>query len=268
MSSIITDILSDIKSRIHQLFGTYGWRGDYLDWQSASKKCKGYNETNILEKVKEATLKVKSGEAVYERDSVLFDEVQYSWPLLATLLWVALQKNGRLHVADFGGALGSSYFQNRNFLSNLTELKWSILEQKQFVESGREYVQDDVLQFFFNLKELTQSRGKPDLLLLSCTLPYLETPYGLIENLMEHKIPYIFIDNTYFNYAQRDRICIQSVPPEIYEASYPCWLLDYAKLRNLVANRYTIVSEHHNESHIYIDGKHINYKGFLGKIKA
>jgi putative methyltransferase (TIGR04325 family) len=258
-----------IKERIRRMkTSPYGWKGDYLDWQTAVRKSKGYSEANILEKVKESTLKVKRGEAAYERDSVLFDTVQYSWPLLASLFWVASQKNGRLHVADYGGALGSSYFQNKNFLNSLSELKWSVLEQKQFVETGRAYVQDDTLQFFFNMKELTQSRGKPDLLLLSCTLPYHETPYGLIENLMEYKIPYMLVDNTYFNYEQRDRICIQSVPPEIYAASYPCWLLDYAKLRKLVANKYSIVSEHHNESVIFIDGKQINYKGFLGKINA
>lgn len=41
----------------------------------------------------EATLKVKRGEAVFERDSVLFDEIQYSWPVTAALI-----RNGRLHL--------------------------------------------------------------------------------------------------------------------------------------------------------------------------
>ncbi len=49
-----------------------GWSGDYPSWQAALQKCNGYNANNILLKVKDATLKVKKGEAVYERDSVIF----------------------------------------------------------------------------------------------------------------------------------------------------------------------------------------------------
>ena len=71
---------------------------------------------DILDKVLAATLKVKQGQAVFERDSVLFDEIEYSWPLLAGLMWAAASNGGKLNVLDFGGALGSSYYQNRKFL--------------------------------------------------------------------------------------------------------------------------------------------------------
>ena len=59
--------------------------------------------------------KVKNGEAVYERDSVLFDEIQYSWGLLAGLEKAALEHDGKLCVLDFGGSLGSTYYQNKQF---------------------------------------------------------------------------------------------------------------------------------------------------------
>src|SRR5215203_7187650 len=85
----------------------YGWNGDYLNWNDASNKCLGYDQSNIVEKVKEATLKVKKGEAIYERDSVLFSSVEYSWPLLSALMWVAAKNKGRINVVDFGGSLGS-----------------------------------------------------------------------------------------------------------------------------------------------------------------
>ena len=38
----------------------------------------GYDSQLILDKVLTSTLKVKNGEAAYERDSVLFDEIQYA----------------------------------------------------------------------------------------------------------------------------------------------------------------------------------------------
>ena len=82
-------------------------------WQDATENCTGYDSEGIMEKVLEATLKVKNGEAVYERDSVLFDHIEYSWRLLSGLMWVAAQSNGRLNVLDYSGSLGNSYFENR-----------------------------------------------------------------------------------------------------------------------------------------------------------
>src|ERR1700712_2624661 len=95
---------------IRNKYRRYGWSGNYNSWQEAEQQCVGYDADNILEKIKVATLKVKNGDAVYERDALLFDSIQYSWPLLANLLWIAGKKTSRLSVIDFGGSLGSSYF--------------------------------------------------------------------------------------------------------------------------------------------------------------
>jgi hypothetical protein len=50
-------------------------------WEKAQKKCSGYDNSIIVNKVKDAVLKVKSGEAKFERDSVLFDEIYLFEPL-------------------------------------------------------------------------------------------------------------------------------------------------------------------------------------------
>ncbi len=54
------------------------FQGVYATWEDAASKCSGYDADNILSKVLEATLKVKREEAVYERDSVLFNQVHYA----------------------------------------------------------------------------------------------------------------------------------------------------------------------------------------------
>ena len=41
---------------------------------------------NIFEKTKQSLLKVKNGEAVYERDSVLFDKKEYPYAIISSLL--------------------------------------------------------------------------------------------------------------------------------------------------------------------------------------
>ena len=80
---------------------------------------------------------VVDGRAAYERDSVLFEEVEYVWPLLASLMWVGARHLGSLNVLDFGGSLGSTYFQNRIFLATLPSVRWNIVEQPRHVEVGR-----------------------------------------------------------------------------------------------------------------------------------
>jgi putative methyltransferase (TIGR04325 family) len=245
----------------------FGWSGDYHSWQEAKLNGESYDHPAILEKVKAATLKVKNGEAAYERDSVLFDKIEYSWPLLSALMWVAAQNKGKLHVVDFGGSLGSTYFQNRVYLNSLPELQWNIVEQKSFVEYGSQFFSDDKIRFFNSVGECLAGNSEQHMLILSCVLPYLEKPYAELGNFLELGFPYILIDNTYFNYEHRNRICVQKVPPEIYQASYPCWLLDYDSVKSQAGKQYTVVSEHLNSSTIFIDGHEIQYRGLLLKIK-
>ena len=61
---------------------------------------------------------MKRGEAVFESDSVLFDEIKDSWPVTAALMCAAARSNGELYFLDFRWSLGSSYFQNRRFYLN------------------------------------------------------------------------------------------------------------------------------------------------------
>ena len=246
----------------------YGFTGDYPSWELAKQQCTGYDSGIILEKVKRGILKVKQGEIAFERDSVLLDRIEYSWPLLSALMWVAAMNKSKLNVLDFGGSLGSSYFQNKYFLDTLEHVNWNILEQENFVQCGQENIQDKKLQFFHTADEAIRTNGLPDILLVACTLPYLKNPYQVLQELMKTGIPHLIVDNTFFNYEERDRICVQKVPPEIYEASYPCWFLNYNSIKQKISEGYSIISEHKNDSSVYLDGRRIQYKGFLAKINT
>ncbi|MCX7821522.1 MAG: methyltransferase, TIGR04325 family, partial [Brevinematales bacterium] len=203
----------------------YGWHGNYQSWEEAKKDSTGYDIPLIVEKVRNALLKVKNGEAVHERDSVLFDEIEYSWPLLAGLLLAAVSNKGKLSVLDFGGSLGSTYFQNRRFLTRLPNLSWNIVEQKHFVEEGKKYFEDEKLHFYYDIEECLR-KEKPNVLLLSSVLQYLEKPYDMLAHLLSCEFPFVIVDRTPFNIKPEDRITVQRVPPWIYEASYPCWLFN------------------------------------------
>ena len=201
----------------------YGLSGDYRCWDEAMAASTGYGSEIILEKTKEALLKVKNGEAVYERDSVLFDEIQYAWPLLASLMWVAARCGGRLNVLDFGGSLGSTYFQNRVFLSALPGVRWNIVEQSKHVKTGRTYFEDDHLRFYSGITD-PLADTQPNVVLLSGVLQYLERPYIVLHQILELSCELVIIDRTPFWTGPTDRLCVQTVPPSIYPASYPSWI--------------------------------------------
>jgi putative methyltransferase (TIGR04325 family) len=208
------------------------YHGDFTSWQDAIKHAKGYDSPLILKRAVEATRAVVSGDAACERDTVLFDRPQIAHPLLAWLLYAASVNQGYLSVMDVGGALGSSYRQNRPFLSHLQKLRWGVVEQENFVKVGQAEFQTDELQFFPETKDCFQVM-EPNFLLLSSVLQYLEHPYQLLAALLQSDIPFVLIDRTMAHRFGRDRLAVQKVPPTIYDASYPVWLLNSDRLEEV-----------------------------------
>ncbi len=216
----------------------YGFIGNYKTWIEAMANSKGYNDPVILEGVKAAALKIKNGEAAYERDSVLFYQKDYNWPLLASLLWIAEQNNRTLNILDFGGSLGSTYFQHREMLKYLVSFNWNIVEQENFVSYGKKYFEDDQLKFFSSITDCL-AVTHPNVFLASSTLQYLEKPYELMAKVVNLGFDYLILDRTPF-LPSTDRITVQKVNPHIYDASYPAWLLNENKFLKIVYKGYKI----------------------------
>jgi putative methyltransferase (TIGR04325 family) len=218
----------------------YGYFGEYKSWYEAKLQCIGYDSDIIIEKVKDSALKVKNGHIAYERDSVTFDKIDYSWPLLAVLLWIACKNNNSLNVLDFGGSLGTSYFQNKHFLGHL-KLHWGVVEQEKFVNYGKKLFEDNELHFYKSAKECL-SHSKPDIVLFSSSIQYLEEPYKVLADIISFQPPYIFFDTTPFLKTENDIISVQKVPPKIYEASYPVWIFSQEKFLSFFAkNKYHFI---------------------------
>jgi putative methyltransferase (TIGR04325 family) len=220
----------------------YGLSGDYGSWDEAVRASTGYDSQIILEKTKTALLQVKNGQVAYERDSVVFAEIQYSWPLLAGLLWVAAQSCGRLNVLDFGGSLGSTYFQNRVFLRRLTEVRWNVIEQPRHIETGRAWFEDEALKFYLCVEDCV-AETQPNVVILSSVLQYLERPYDILCGLLGLPCDHVIIDRTPFWDGPTDRLCVQHVPPSIYPASYPSWILSTRRLRSHLHDGWEVVAE-------------------------
>ena len=208
------------------------FEGNFSTWEDAATRGTGYDAKSILAKVLDATRKVKRGEAAFERDSVLFDEIEYAWPVLAGLMCAAARNGGRLNVLDFGGSLGSSYFQNRKFLQTLPDVRWNVVEQAHYVEAGQTHIQDQQLRFYKSIEECL-GHNKPNVVLLSSVLQYVSEPYVLLGKLLDSQSETFILDRTcYLNQEGNQMIRLQNVPSSIYSASYPCRFLDEDKISN------------------------------------
>ncbi len=240
IKEIMPPFILNYLSRL--LKSKYGWHGEYDSWKNALDDSAGYDSENILAKVRASALKVKNGEAAYERDSVLFFKPDYSVPVLATLM-LSLAKSNRISVLDFGGSLGNAYFQTKTFLDELKDVTWSVVEQAHFVDIGNSEFKNDRLKFYHSISECA-SKEKPNVLLLSSVLQYLEKPYEMLDEMLELNFDFILIDRTPISLVNRNVIKLQKVPPSIYKASYPCWFLNELDLIDKFAERrYKLVEE-------------------------
>lgn len=255
--NVIKDFVPPVLLRmITALF--YGWHGNFSSWSAAMKKSEGYDSQEILKKVTASASLVRDGLAVYERDSMLFDHIEYSFPLLSGLLWIAGRNKGILNVMDFGGSLGSSYFQNKLFLDTVPDVNWCIVEQPEVVKTGIEKFEDKRLHFFYSIDECLKSYDI-HVVLLSSVLQYLEEPYNLLNNIISYKPEYIIIDRTPF-VKRNDRITVQKVNPYIYKGSYPCWFFNKEKFISVLTSRYTLVLDFDSLDKANISSE---FKGFI-----
>lgn len=237
LKPFIPPVLISLKKKI--FMSRYGWFGDFKTWDKANSKSAGYDADTIFEKVLSSTLAVKRGEAAYERDSFLFYDKDVLFHMLTGLLLASTESQLKLNVMDFGGALGSTYFQHVHLLKHL-ELSWHIVEQQKFVNAGKLHLEDETLKFHHTIESCV-ALGKPNVVLLSSVLAYIPDPYQLLEEIFALNIPYLLIDKHPLIEDVRDRITIQRVPPEIYHASYPAWFFSKKKFYDLLDSKYEIV---------------------------
>jgi len=128
---------------------------------------------------------------------------------------------GQFHLLDFGGSLGSTYFQHRRELSEIPGLQWSIVEQPHFVDCGRREFQDGVLHFFDTIGGAAQ-RAPVDLVMFSGSLQCVPDPYRTLENAADTGAPYLLLDRLPIIDSDRDLITILHVEdPALFSARFP-----------------------------------------------
>lgn len=233
------------------------FKGPYLNWHTALNNSLGYNQKLILEKVYASTRAVKYHNA-YERDGIIIEPAEL--PLSLFGLIFELYNNSRLDIVDFGGALGSNYFSLKNFTKKLNNISWLIIEQSEFVKIGQDNFADNNLIFKSDIQP-----QKTDLLILGAVLQYLEDPYLLLEKLINNYQPrYIFLDRLPIINNTQDKLMVQVLPKDLYQASYPVWCFGKSKIFKILFKNYKIYTKFPTfEGNILVNNLNIDYQGLI-----
>ncbi len=222
----------------------FGWRwfeGDFATWAEARAATQGYDDAAVLARAVAAARAVRAGAAAWERDGTTFAEPAVHPPLLAVLRAVARAEGGRLNVVDYGGALGSTWWQHREALAKIA-VQWCVVEQPHYVAAGRTEFAGEGLSFEPTLAA-AWARTAPTVILFSGVLPYLEQPHAVLAAAVSSGVRHVMIDRTPFWNGGRDWLTVQRTPPELGGGSYPAWIFDRAGLLAPLARDYDCVQE-------------------------
>lgn len=248
----------DLPSQENQDFY---FSGDYLSWKEAANVATGYDEESIVRRIWEATQKVINHEANFERDGVCFQEAEYNFVLL-TIFGVCAQAYDAISIVDFGGALGSEYWRNKDMLQKYAvNYRWNVIEQKNYVNIGKEYIEDKRLKFYDEIHEIKEDIH---LVILSGVLQYLQNYKKILQDIIECMPRYILIDRQ--PVSKKERICVQYVGENIYKASYPARILEEKELQKILEKEYVMLTcfeSWADKGKFYVDGVEFQYKGYL-----
>lgn len=209
-----------------------GWHGKYMTFKEAFSHCNSYADNKIADAVLASALKALEGKGKWERDGVVFNEVIYSWPIVAGLLMASCEHRRNIGIVDFGGGFGSTYYQNKGFLP--ANISWSIVEQESVVERGLKCPKLQPLRFYASLEKACKENHH-DALILSSVLQYLENPYDALHKMLDTRCDFVLVDRTQFSKKDTEYVSIQKVPKSIYgfRTSYPCWTLNQNKVAGI-----------------------------------
>lgn len=201
-----------------------------------------FDRPEFLERVFSAATAVATGSAIHMRDGSLFDEIHYSWPLLAGLLYAAAKSGGRLVVLDFGGSLGTTYFQNRRFLDKLESVEWHVVERDVYCDVATRYVQHPRLHFHRSIEACCATGVEPGVILFSSVLQFLPDPWALMATIGELPVRHVLIDRCSISTEKRDRLTVfRASKAVVADMTRPMWFFDEARLLAALGPNFSLI---------------------------
>jgi putative methyltransferase (TIGR04325 family) len=238
-----------------------GFHGPFSTWEEAEALSNGWDSDIITKKKFQAAIKVRDGLSEFEQDSIMYDKIIYSETILAFLILHMSRHKNKISIIDFGGGLGTNYFQNRKILGGLynTSVSWNIVELPLLSELGREHFANSQLTFFSDIGDAIRAvRDVADSVLFSGSLQYIPEPFALLDQVIDRGGKLLAFDRLVVSPTENHAVFVHVPHPEYYyPATYPSWCFSKELfIRNLAARGFQLV-EHftrHPDRHFDICG--------------
>jgi len=231
--------LRRFRGRLRDI-GPNGYCGRYSDWASAAAASDGYDSPVILETTRRATALVRDGTAAFQQDGMTTAELPDHARRIALVLAIAaLEREGRLSVLDFGGALGGAFFAYRRLFDAAVRFTWRVVEPTSYCDLGRREFATPHLSFFEQIEDAVAAE-RPDVVLCVSSLQFLRQIDVALRTLAGLGARYLVVDRTPFAVGGDAEIVVQRVPRALYPASYPSWLLCESAFLSAVAPAYDV----------------------------
>jgi putative methyltransferase (TIGR04325 family) len=235
-----------------------GFVGPVPSWQDAVVRSDGWDASAITEKTLRLALQVRDGAIEFEQDTVPRKKIAYSVTTLAFIVLVLSRHRNSLDVLDFGGSLGTNYYQNRKILSSLakTPFTWNVVERPVLAELGSKHFANSELKFYASLAEAMKSSPRGlDSFLFTGSIQYVDEPMALIESVVGMGATTIAFDRLLVSPTGSHEVFVQHPDPSTYyRATYPVWCFSRdAFIENLSARGFRLVEHFTGNPDAYFD---------------
>ena len=230
------------------------WTGDYGSFDAALAACggdQGYHGNIATDRY------VKNYQAVSANPAKIIDNNQHVIRYMAALS-SARPVDGRIRVLDFGGGYGAIY-EIMRWLMPQHDFDWTIVELPELVARAAEMGASEQKRFAAEIPRESYS-----LVIASGVLQYLSDPEAKLAELFSVDSRSFFVGRVPIcPFLERDRLTVQSVPPSLFAAEFPCWIFS-PRWRDMLmrSGERTMVWESPGDS-IVLDGSVFQSDAFL-----
>jgi putative methyltransferase (TIGR04325 family) len=242
--TVIKNLLPPIITSLIQNKKRKSIYGDFSTWNEA-EKAGGKYAPNMEVLVERYKLYRANKPRVYNKYPT--NEI-WAWCTLSGLQLAARENDNCLKVLDFGGSLGSTYFQLRDYLSSIATLKWCVVEQEPCANAGKLHFEDDKLKFFDSLDVATEKTNF-NVLLLGGVLQYLSSPYDTLSLLLKSDFEFVFLDRTPLFPSFDEKIMLQETATILGGSLHPIRILSEEKLMSIFNESYTLLGQQNYGPH-------------------
>jgi putative methyltransferase (TIGR04325 family) len=257
LKSLTPPILWQAMRMLKSRTGTqrvFDFEGPYPSWEAAASRAGGWNEESIAGDL-DTAIKVRDGLIEFEMDGLAREQIIYSTTVISFLLLALSRQKTTINIIDFGGGLGSNYFQNRKLLRQLsgTSVSWNVVERPICAKSGTEHFQTEELKFFSSLEvAVAKLKPIPDALIFTGSLQYLAEPFLLLDQVVNYGIKLVAFDRLLVSPLSDHAAFVQRL--NFSPASFPVWCFSKdAFISWLTGKGFLLVEHFTSNSDVHFD---------------